>query len=181
MTGKQISGSVIGIIGLGRIGFAAAKRFKSFEPSKIIYCGNSVKPYASEIGAEFVAFRDLLALSDFVIVTCSLNSSTKNLFNTDAFKQMKKSGILVNMSRGGLVDQDALYEALKSEQIAAAGLDVTTPEPLPTDHKLLSLSNCVVTPHIASATVETRTAMCNLTVDNILAGLNDEPLPSPAF
>lgn len=181
MAGKQISGSTIGIIGLGRIGFAVAKRLHAFEPSKMLYCGNTPKACASEINAEFVPFKALLNDSDFVIATCAITDSTRQLFNANAFREMKSSAIFINVTRGALVDQDDLYDALTSGKIAAAGLDVTTPEPLPTDHKLLSLSNCTVTPHLGSATAETRNAMCELVVDNLLAGLHDKPLPSPAY
>ncbi|CAG5128250.1 unnamed protein product [Candidula unifasciata] len=180
LTGKQISGSVIGIVGLGRIGFATAKRLAAFQPARIFYTGRSPKDYAKEIGAVFLTFEELLEVSDFVIATCSINETNKGLFGAEAFKKMKTSAIFINVTRGALVDQDALYEALSTNHISAAGLDVTTPEPLPPDHKLLTLKNFVLTPHLGSATSTTREAMCELTVDNILAGLNDLPLPSPA-
>ncbi|XP_059175589.1 glyoxylate reductase/hydroxypyruvate reductase-like [Physella acuta] len=181
LAGKQVSGSVIGIVGLGRIGMAAAKRLAVFEPARILYCGNRDKPEAKEVKAKFVSFHELLETSDFVLVTCSLNKSNRGMFDADAFKRMKNDAVFVNVARGALVDQDALYEALMNHQIGAAAIDVTTPEPLPTNHKLLTLKNLLVTPHLACATVETRNAMCNLTVDNILAGLSGQPLPSPAY
>ncbi|KAK6969845.1 glyoxylate reductase/hydroxypyruvate reductase [Biomphalaria glabrata] len=179
MCGKQVSGSVIGIVGLGRIGLATAKRLSAFEPSRILYSGNSVKPEAAKVRAEFVSFSELLETSDFVIATCSVHARNQKLFNAEAFARMKKDSVFINVTRGALVDQDALYDALSTHKIGAAGLDVTTPEPLPTDHKLLTLKNCLITPHIASGTIETRMAMCSLTVDNILAGLTDNPLPCP--
>uniref|UniRef100_A0A0B7A6L8 Glyoxylate reductase/hydroxypyruvate reductase n=1 Tax=Arion vulgaris TaxID=1028688 RepID=A0A0B7A6L8_9EUPU len=181
MTGKQIFGSVIGIVGLGRIGIATAKRLAAFQPAKIVYTGNSPKVYAEDIGAVFLSFEELLEVSDYVIATCSINETSKGLFGAEAFKRMKPSAIFINVTRGALVDQEALYDALSNNKIAAAGLDVTTPEPLPPDHKLLSLRNFILTPHIGSATTATRNAMCELTVDNILAGLSNQPLPSPAF
>ncbi|BFZ22416.1 hypothetical protein BsWGS_25455 [Bradybaena similaris] len=181
LTGKQLAGSVIGIVGLGRIGFATAKRLAAFEPSRIVYTGSSPKDYAKQIRADFLTFDELLKVSDFVIATCSINASSKGMFGIEAFKKMKTSAIFINVTRGALVDQDALYEALSTNQIAAAGLDVSTPEPLPPDHKLLTLKNFVLLPHLGSATIPTRTAMFELTVDNILAGLNGLPLPSPAF
>ena len=182
LAGKEIAGSVIGIVGLGRIGLAIAKRLAAFEVSKILYTGRNPRPESAEsIGAEFVTFDQLLEQSDFVIVACSANDSNKGLFNTVAFKKMKNTAILVNISRGVVVDHDALYNALKSGEIGAAGLDVTTPEPLPTSSPLLTLPNCLVTPHNAPCTVTTRNAMCELTVDNILAGLEGRPLKAPAF
>lgn len=181
LAGHEISNSVVGIVGLGRIGFATAKRLRAFDPAKILYCGNSEKPEAAEIGAEFVSLDDLLAKADFVIATCAITNKTRGLFNQTAFQKMKSSAIFINVTRGQLVDQEALYQALTTNQIAAAGIDVTTPEPLPTNHKLLSLNNCTVTPHLGSATTVTRTKMCDVTVENILAGLEDKPLPSPAF
>ncbi|KAH9498694.1 hypothetical protein Btru_004590 [Bulinus truncatus] len=181
LAGKQVSGSVIGIVGLGRIGLATAKRLASFEPSRILYCSNSVKQEADEVKAEFVTFEELLEASDFIIATCSVNGKNQGLFNAAAFNRMKTDAVFVNVTRGALVDQDALYEALVSNKIGAACLDVTTPEPLPVNHKLLTLKNCLITPHLASATLETRIEMCTLTVDNILAGLDGKPLPCPAF
>ena len=182
LAGKEIAGSVIGIVGLGRIGLAIAKRLAGFEVSKILYTGRNPSPESSDpIGAEFVTFDQLLEQSDFVIVACSVNDSNKGLFDEAAFKKMKRTAILVNISRGVVVDQDALYNALKSGEIGAAGLDVTTPEPLPTSSPLLTLPNCLVTPHIASCTVTTLNAMCELVVDNILAVLEGRFLKTPAF
>ncbi|KAK7092924.1 glyoxylate reductase/hydroxypyruvate reductase-like [Littorina saxatilis] len=179
MTGAEVAGSTVGIVGLGRIGMAVAKRLKAFEPARILYCGHSVKPCAKEVGAEFVPFKELLSSSDFVIATCSVSADNQHLFNKEAFSAMKSSAIFINVTRGALVDQDALLQALTSGQIAAAGLDVTTPEPLPPNHPLLQLSNCSVLPHLGSGSHRTRTNMCRITVNNILAGLRGEPLPSP--
>lgn len=180
MTGTQLSGTTIGVVGLGRIGMAVAKRIKAFEPSKILYCGHSAKTYAHEVEAEFVSFKDLLTCSDIVIATCSVSAENRNLFNHQAFSYMKPSAIFINVTRGALVDQDALLKALTTGQIAAAGLDVTTPEPLPPSHPLLQLHNCTVLPHVASGTRYARTQMCQITVDNILAGLRGEALPFAA-
>ncbi|GFS01002.1 glyoxylate reductase/hydroxypyruvate reductase [Elysia marginata] len=182
LAGSEIAGSVIGIVGLGRIGLAIAKRLASFEVSKIVYTGRNPRPESADpIGAEYVTFNDLLGQSDFVVIACSVNESNKGLFNAEAFKKMKKSSILINISRGAVIDQDALYEALKSGEIGAAGLDVTTPEPLPPTDPLLALPNCIVTPHVASCTVTTRNNMCDLMADNIFAGLEGRPLKTPAY
>ena len=111
-------------------------------------------------------------------MSVTLNPSTKGMFNRDAFAKMKDGVRFVNISRGKVVDTDALYEALKSGKVAAAGLDVTDPEPLPGDHPVLGLPNLTVTPHIASATAETRDAMAIVTAQNILAALAGEDMPS---
>lgn len=181
LAGHEIAGSVVGVVGLGRIGVATAKRIKAFEPSRLLYCGNAAKPEGASIGAEFVAFEELLAQSDFVIATCAITPATKGLFGTKAFSLMKPTSVFINVTRGVLVDQEALYTALTTGQISAAGLDVTSPEPLAPGHKLLALPNCTVTPHISSATVATRNAMCELTVDNILAGLRGDPCKVSAY
>ena len=179
LCGKDLKGSIVGIVGLGRIGLAVSQRIIPFGIKKVLYSGSSAKPYAKDIGAEFVPFKELLAQSDFVIACCSINKANHKLFNEDAFKAMKPSAILINTSRGILIDQEALYTALKTGQIYAAGLDVTSPEPLPVDHPLHTLPNCTIIPHLGSASVNTRLSMVDLTVRNILAGLRGETLPSP--
>lgn len=179
LCGQDISGSTVGIVGLGRIGMAIASRLKSFNVAKFLYSGNREKPYASEINADFVSFSKLLESSDIVIACCSMNPGNKGLFNKDAFSKMKKSAVFINTSRGGLVNQNDLIEALTTGQIFAAGLDVTTPEPLPLDSPILTLKNCIITPHIGSASVKARNAMASLTAKNILAGIKGAPLPSP--
>jgi len=132
-----------------------------------------------ENGAEFQEkFEDLLQKSDFVIATCALTKDTQNLFNRKAFDQMKSTGVFINTSRGGVVNQDDLIEALKTGSIAMAGLDVMTPEPLPTDHPLTRLHNCVLIPHIGSATLQTRTRMATLTAENLIAGISGQKMPA---
>ncbi|KAH3843466.1 glyoxylate reductase/hydroxypyruvate reductase-like [Dreissena polymorpha] len=179
LCGKDICNSVVGIVGLGRIGLGVAKRLRAFGISRLLYCGRASKPHAAEVNGEYVSFDELLKMSDFVIACCSITPENHHLFNADAFGKMKKSAIFINASRGILVDQDALYVALASGQIFAAGLDVTTPEPLPPDHRLLTLPNCTVHPHLGSATVTARHAMADLSARNALAGLRGEPLPAP--
>ncbi|GFO26913.1 glyoxylate reductase/hydroxypyruvate reductase-like [Plakobranchus ocellatus] len=182
IAGQDVCGSVVGIVGLGRIGLAIAKRLAAFEVSKIVYTGRAPKPESADfIGAEFLSFDELLKQSDFVIVSCSANESTKHLFNAEAFRKMKSTSIFVNVSRGVVVDQKALYEALKSGQIGAAGLDVTTPEPLPPSDPLLTLPNCLVVPHVGGLTIKTSKILCELIVDNVLAALDGRPLITPAF
>ena len=128
------------------------------------------------MGAELRTFPQLLAESDFIIVCISFSPETKEMFNMAAFKQMKKTAIFINTSRGAVVQQDDLYTALKDGVIAAAGLDVTTPEPLPTSSPLLTLDNCVVLPHIGSATTATRSSMSEITAKNIMAGLTGKSM-----
>ncbi|XP_038625823.1 glyoxylate reductase/hydroxypyruvate reductase-like [Tachyglossus aculeatus] len=179
MCGYGLTGSTVGVIGLGRIGQAVARRLKPFGVKKFLYTGRQAKPEnAAEFQAEFVPVHQLAADSDFVVVTCSLTPETKGLCNKDFFQKMKKTAIFVNVSRGVVVNQDDLYQALANGQIAAAGLDVTTPEPLPKNHPLLTLKNCVILPHIGSATYTTRNTMAVLAANNLLAGLKGEPLPS---
>jgi glyoxylate reductase len=121
-------------------------------------------------------FDDLLGRSDYVMLCCPLTEETRNLIDRAALEKMKPTAILVNIARGGVVDTEALYEALKSAQIYAAGLDVTEPEPLPRDHPLLGLSNVTIMPHLGSATVETRRKMAENSVENLMLGLAGKPL-----
>ncbi|XP_045418428.1 glyoxylate reductase/hydroxypyruvate reductase isoform X1 [Lemur catta] len=179
MCGYGLTQSTVGIIGLGRIGQAIARRLKPFGVQKFLYTGRQPRPEeAAEFQAEFVSVPQLAAQSDFIVVTCSLTPATRGLCNKDVFQKMKKTAVFVNISRGDVVNQDDLYQALASGQIAAAGLDVTTPEPLPTNHPLLTLKNCVILPHIGSATYRTRNTMSLLAANNLLAGLRGEPMPS---
>ncbi|XP_053144827.1 glyoxylate reductase/hydroxypyruvate reductase isoform X2 [Hemicordylus capensis] len=179
MCGYGLSGSTVGIIGLGRIGQAVARRLKPFGVNKFLYTGRHPRPEgAAEFKAEFVPLAKLAEESDFVIVTCSLTPDTQGMCSREFFCKMKKTSVFINTSRGTVVNQDDLYEALVKGHIAAAGLDVTTPEPLPVDHPLLSLKNCVILPHIGSATYATRNAMSALAANNLLAGLKGESMPS---
>lgn len=179
MCGPGLNNKTIGIIGFGRIGQATARIIKSFCVEKIIYYNRSERAAAAaELGATRVDLDTLLADSDFVIVTCALAPETKGLISAEALKKMKNSAVLVNTSRGAVVDEKALADALKNNVIAAAGLDVMEVEPLPKNSPLLKLNNCVVLPHIGSATVETRQAMAVLTANNILSALNEKPMPA---
>ncbi|XP_032873772.1 glyoxylate reductase/hydroxypyruvate reductase-like isoform X1 [Amblyraja radiata] len=178
LCGFGLSHSTVGIVGLGRIGLAVAQRLKPFGVKKFLYTDFEPKPeIAAEIQAEYVPLDKLAEESDFVTVHCALTPETKAMCNKKLFSKMKKTAVFINTSRGAVVNQDDLYTALTTGQIAAAGLDVTVPEPLPTDHPLFSLKNCVILPHVASATIATRTAMAELTANNLLAGLKDQPMP----
>lgn len=174
----DLAGKTVGIVGMGDIGSAIAKRAQ-VSKMKVVYHNRHQRKDDAELGVEYMpTLESLLAEADFVVVAVTLNPSTKHMFNEAAFAQMKQGSRLINISRGAVVDTEALYDALNSGKLAYAALDVTDPEPLPAEHKLLTLNNITVTPHIASATVETRDAMALLTADNILAGLQGLPLPA---
>lgn len=177
MLGQDIYQSTCGIVGLGRIGQEIAKRVKCFQTKNLIYSGHKPKPQGDKLGAKFVSFEELLKISDFVFIACPLTPETKFMFNSKAFRMMKKNAVLINISRGLVIDQDALVEALLNGEIFAAGLDVMTPEPLPTNSKLLTLDNCVLMPHLGSATERTRDLMAKITAENIIAGLTNEKMP----
>ncbi|XP_030636833.1 glyoxylate reductase/hydroxypyruvate reductase [Chanos chanos] len=178
LCGYGLSGSTVGVVGLGRIGMAIAQRLKPFGVKRLLYSGRHPKPQASEVDGEHVPLEVLVSKSDFVVVSCALTPETQGLCDKAFFSKMKKTAVFVNTSRGAVVNQEDLFEALSTGQIAAAGLDVTTPEPLPVDHPLLTLKNCVVLPHIGSATYSTRGTMAELTATNLLAGLMGTAMPS---
>lgn len=178
--GQDLAGKTLGIVGMGRIGFATARRLHAGWGMRVLYTARGPKPDADrDLGAKRVELDELLRESDFVSVHADLNDTTKGLFGRDQFRRMKPSAVFVNTSRGPLVDQPALAEALRAGTIFAAGLDVTDPEPLPPGHELYGLPNCVIAPHVASATVGTRDAMARLCAANLLAGLRGEKLPHP--
>ena len=174
----DLAGKTLGIVGMGDIGSAIAKRAQ-VSKMQVVYHNRHQRVDDAELGVIYMPTLDkLLSESDFVLLAVTLNPSTKHMLNEAAFAKMKQGSRLINISRGAVVDTEALYEALHSGKLAYAALDVTDPEPLPAEHKLLTLDNITVTPHIASATVETRDAMALLTADNILAGLQGLPLPA---
>jgi glyoxylate reductase len=170
--GQDLAGRTIGIVGMGRIGFAVAKRCRMGWNMNVLYSDvYQSKPAETELGAKKVDLKTLLKESDFVSIHTDLNAETKGMFNRDLFQQMKKTAIFINTARGPLVDQGALATALRDGTIFAAGLDVTEPEPLPADHELYQLPNCVIAPHIASATVHTRNEMARICAENLIAGV----------
>jgi glyoxylate reductase len=177
--GQDLAGRTLGVVGMGRIGFALAKRCRAGWDMKVLYHDvQEVKPAEKELGAKRVDFETLLRESDFISVHTDLNEKTRGMFGAAQFKQMKRTAVFVNTARGPLVDQKALYEALKSGTIFAAGLDVTDPEPPAADDPLVKLPNVIVAPHIASATVGTRNAMADICARNLIAGLKGEKLPA---
>nr|XP_021186133.2 glyoxylate reductase/hydroxypyruvate reductase [Helicoverpa armigera] len=179
MVGQDIAGSTVGIVGFGGIGQAVLRRLRGFDVARFIYSGRTDKPQAKTLGAERVPVEQLLKESDYVILACPLSKETKHMINADSLKTMKKTAVVVNIGRGELIDQEALYTALKEKQIFAAGLDVVTPEPIGKDHPLVSLPNCYIIPHMGSATVETRNKMASISAKNVLLGLEGKPMLFP--
>ena len=178
--GYQVSGMTLGIIGMGRIGLEVAKRAVGFN-MRILYHNRNHCSKEDEdlVQATYVSsLPDMLGQSDYVVLVAPGGKETYNMMGREQFGAMKKNGIFVNISRGSLVDQDALVEALSGGTIAAAGLDVTNPEPLPRDHPLVTLPNVTITPHTGSQTLHTRIRMVQRTIDNIWAALRGEPMPS---
>lgn len=179
MLGQDVRGSTVGIVGFGGIGQATVKRLSGFEVGRFLYSGHREKPEAKALNAEFTSLDNLLKESDFIVLAVPLTDETRHMINETTLGKMKKNAILVNVGRGDLVDQEALYNALKNNDIYAAGLDVTSPEPLPKDHKLLSLPNLFVLPHIGSATLRTRSDMAVLASNNVINALSGKPLITP--
>ncbi|MEM1093442.1 MAG: D-glycerate dehydrogenase [Bacteroidota bacterium] len=173
LLGMDLKGATLGIIGMGRIGQAAARRANGFD-MRVLYTGPREK---AGVDATYVPMHTLLAESDIVSLHCPLTPATHHLLDAAAFAQMKPGSIVVNTARGGVVDQDALLAAVQSGHLAGAGLDVTDPEPIAPSHPIMHEPRIIVTPHIGSASLWTRQKMSEMTVDNLLAGLRDEPLP----
>lgn len=171
LLGIELRGLVLGIVGQGRIGNAVASRCEAFGMEVI----GSGRPDGPNPG---MPLAELLAQADVVSIHCPLTPDTDRLVDGAFLDAMKPTALLVNTARGGIVDQQALAQALSAGSIAGAALDVTDPEPLPTDDPLLDAPNLIVLPHLGSATDRTRRAMADKAVDNLLAGLADEPLPN---
>ncbi|MBA3627433.1 MAG: D-glycerate dehydrogenase, partial [Chloroflexi bacterium] len=170
----------LGIVGFGRIGREMAKRARGFGMRVLYYDVHRATPEEeAELGAESVDMKRLLSESDFVSLHTNLSPETHHLLDAAAFAQMKPGAIVINTSRGQVIDHEALYDALKSGHLFGAGLDVTDPEPLRADHPLVTLPNCLVVPHIASASEMTRDRMAEMAAANLLAGLRGERLPTP--
>ena len=180
LLGQDIHRATLGLVGLGRIGMEIAKRAKGFN-MKVIYYDELRRSQEEErqLGVEYVPeLSALLSQSDFVSLHVPLSPKTRHLISAAEFALMKTTAILVNTSRGPVVDQKALYEALKSHQILAAAIDVTEVEPIPLDDPLLTLDNIIIAPHIASASVATRTKMATMAAENLLAGLRGQIPPN---
>jgi lactate dehydrogenase-like 2-hydroxyacid dehydrogenase len=178
LLGRDVSGATLGIVGFGRIGKAVARRAAGFNMRILTYSPSLTDEAAHAEKVERVDLEFLMRESDFVSLHTPLNDATRHLINHETLKLMKPTAILVNTARGGVVDQDALYDALVNGVIGGAALDVTTPEPLRGDHPLLKLPNVVIVPHIGSATVGTRGRMASMAADNLIAGVTGKPLPN---
>ncbi|HJU80174.1 MAG TPA: D-glycerate dehydrogenase [Acidimicrobiia bacterium] len=180
LLGADLHHSTVGIVGLGRIGSAIARRLRGFD-CRLLYSGPSRKPGAEEtLGVSYLALPDLLKSADHVVLSAPLNSETRHLIGRPELELMKPTATLVNVARGALVDSDALADALATGAIARAALDVTDPEPIPSDHPLVRMDNCLIIPHLGSASYATRKAMAQMAVDNLAAGLAGERLPACA-
>jgi glyoxylate reductase len=177
LLGMELKGATLGLIGFGRIGQAVARRAAGFD-MRVIYYDPSEKKPERDLRATPVDFETLLAESDFISLHTPLTSDTRHLIDAEAFSKMKPGAVLVNTSRGPVVDPDALYEALKEKRIFGAGLDVTEPEPIPMNSPLLTLDNVVIVPHIASASTTSRDMMSWMAAQNLIAGLKGERLPN---
>jgi lactate dehydrogenase-like 2-hydroxyacid dehydrogenase len=173
LLGADLQGRTLGIIGYGRIGRAVARRATGFGLRVIFH--DPIIPVGTEPGA--MDLPQLLGESDFVSVHVPLKAATRHLIDDDCLHKMKPSAVLVNTSRGPVVDHDALYKALKQGWIASAALDVTEPEPLPSDSPLLELPNCIVVPHLGSASRWTREQMAILAAENLVEGVHGRRLP----
>jgi lactate dehydrogenase-like 2-hydroxyacid dehydrogenase len=175
--GCDLHGATLGIVGMGRIGAALARRCAHGWGMRVLYSDPAPNEEVErELGAERVPLSELLAESDFVSLHAPLTAETELLVDAAALQRMKSTAVLVNTARGGLVDQDALFEALSSGQLFAAGLDVTDPEPMVPEDPLLHHPRCIVTPHVASATRRTRDAMAEIAADNLVCGIEGRPL-----
>ena len=178
LLGDDVHHQTLGIIGLGRIGTAVARRAQGFS-MKVIYYDIIRSPYEAEVGAEYIKdLPTLLSMSDFVSIHVPLSKETRHLIGAKELAAMKSTGVLINTSRGGVVDQKALYEALKGKQIRGAAIDVTEVEPIPHDDPLLTLDNIIISPHIGGGTWTSRLEMDLLAAENIVAALKGEPMPS---
>ncbi len=177
LAGQDIFGSTLGIIGSGRIGAAVARRAQGFD-MRLLVNSLETEEEIRQLGGEKVDLDSLLTESDFVSLHVPLTDETHHLISERELGLMKPTAILVNTARGSVLDPEALFAALRDGKILAAGLDVTDPEPIPLDDPLLTLDNCLIVPHIASASVATRTKMADMAVDNVIAGLRGERLPT---
>jgi len=177
-TGQDVHGATLGIVGLGRIGASIARRAKGFGMSILYYNRRRNEALEGELGARHLPLDDLLRQSDFVMISCALTQETRHLIGERELGLMKPSAILVNIARGPIVDQRALYRALVDHKIWAAGLDVFEVEPVPMDEPLLKLDNVVIPPHLGSASTATRTKMATMAAENCQAGVTGKVPPN---
>ncbi|MEX1286942.1 MAG: D-glycerate dehydrogenase [Acidimicrobiia bacterium] len=178
LMGAEVSASTVGIVGLGRIGRAVARRLAGFGCRLLAATRTRHRDVEADLGVTVVPFTDLLADADHVVLTVPLTSETTGLIDAAALARMRPTAGLVNVSRGGVVDTEALVEALATGSIAWAALDVTDPEPMPADHPLLALPRATVIPHLGSSTHRTRAAMAELAARNLIEALAGRPMPA---
>ena len=179
LLGQDVHGATLGIVGFGRIGQAVARRAAGFGMPVVYHSRHRVaEEVETALGARHLPLEDLLQTSDIVSINCALTAETRGLIDAAALGRMKPTAVLVNTARGPIVDQAALAVALREGVIGAAGLDVTDPEPILPDDPLLDLDNCLIVPHIASATTATRGRMAEMAAANLIAGVRGEPLPT---
>lgn len=179
LAGADVHHKTIGIVGMGRIGKAMARRAQGFGMNIVYHNRSRDEAAEKELGVTYVSFHDLLNQADFVVSVVPFTHETKDMFNSHAFQMMKETAVFINISRGGVVNEADLIHALQSGVIQAAGLDVFKEEPIQKNHPLLQLPNVVALPHIGSASVETRTNMWKLCLDNVAAVLNGESPKTP--
>ncbi len=176
LMGQDVHGATLGIVGFGRIGQAVARRARGFD-MRVVYHDPYTSPEDVEVEADSVTLDTLLTESDFISLHVPLTEETHHLIGAEELAKLKPSAVLINTARGPVVDPESLYTALHDGKLAAAALDVTEPEPVNMDNPLLTLSNCIIVPHIASSSHATRTQMSVIAAENLLAGLRGEPLP----
>jgi glyoxylate reductase len=178
LLGREVSGATIGIVGLGRIGKEVAKRARGFDMRVLAFDPFEDATFAREYQVTYVPLEQLLEESDYITLHVALTPETHHLIAAGELDRMKPTAILVNASRGPVVDTNALVAALRNGSILGAALDVTDPEPLSADHPLVNMTNCIIVPHTASATVQTRDRMAELAARNLLTGLRGERPPA---
>jgi len=178
LLGQEVHGATLGIIGMGNIGRQVAQRARGFEMRVLYHNRHPDLQAEANLGVIYASLTELLRQADFVTLNVPLTPETRGMIGRDALAQMKPTAILINVARGGVVDHEALLQALEQGWIAGAALDVTEPEPLPRDHRLLGLENVIIAPHLGSATHQTRRAMAQMAVDNLKAGLLGQELPN---
>jgi len=178
LLGTDVYGSTLGIIGLGRIGQAVARRALGFDMKILYFSRNRSETFENELGVTYADLQTLLRESDIVTIHVPLTTETTHLIGRRELEIMKENAVLVNTARGKVVDEDALYEALKSGKIGSAGLDVFREEPIPKDSPLLELDNVVIAPHIGSASIKTRTTMSYMCAENLIAALEGKIPPN---
>jgi glyoxylate reductase len=177
LTGQEVFGATLGIIGFGRIGQAIAKRANGFGMRVLYYDREPKTEEGRRYRAQYSELDELLAQSDFVTLHTNLSEQTFKFFNKTLFEKMKSSSILINTSRGGVINTQDLIWALDTKRIRGAALDVFEIEPIPSNHPLCSMENVIITPHIASASIQTRERMAEIAAQNLIAGIHQQKLP----